>query len=342
MYRCQAINKNKKNKGKQCSRRVKTGSCYCGVHIKVYNTLPNETIDNNTNEIDDKINDLLDNIPILNKIYKNENTLVETNIITTTDIETNKNKIIELFTNNIKGKDIILTTNHFGSEGHWLESQLDIKHNCNNAPDILGYEMKKESSKISFGDFSANEYLFSKNKPFIEEINNWETDKYKMKRDDFIKYFGTPNPKKHNRYSWSGKCVPNYGIWNSCGQKLIFNDKLDLLAIYSYEEDKRECKETLPDYLKNEIVIAIWKKEKLENHINNKFNKNGFFICKKINNVYQKICFGKPFNFIHFVENVKNKKIIFDSGMYRGNTRNYSQFRSNGHSFWDNLIIEEY
>jgi len=36
----------------------------------------------------------------------------------------------------------------------------------------------------------------------------------------------------------------------------------------------------------------------------------------------------------------KNKKIIFDSGMYDGNSRNYSQFRGSG--FWNELIIEEY
>ena len=74
--------------------------------------------------------------------------------------------------------------------------------------------------------------------------------------------------------------------------------------------------------------------------INNKFNKNGFFICKKINDRYEKICFGKPFDFEYFIESFKNKKIIFDSGMYEGNNRNYSQFR--GSYFWNDLIIEEY
>ena len=41
---------------------------------------------------------------------------------------------------------------------------MEISHNSNNEPDILGYEMKKNSSKITFGDFSASEYLFSKKK----------------------------------------------------------------------------------------------------------------------------------------------------------------------------------
>jgi hypothetical protein len=69
-------------------------------------------------------------------------------------------------------------------------------------------------------------------------------------------------------------------------------------------------------------------------------NKKGFFICKKIAGKYEKISFGKPFNFEYFLDCIKNKKIIFDSGMYEGNIRNYSLFR--GSSFWDELIIEEF
>jgi hypothetical protein len=45
-------------------------------------------------------------------------------------------------------------------------------------------------------------------------------------------------------------------------------------------------------------------------HIDNKFNNKGFFMCKKINNKYKKICFGKPFNFDYFIECMKNKKYI--------------------------------
>jgi len=75
-------------------------------------------------------------------------------------------------------------------------------------------------------------------------------------------------------------------------------------------------------------------------HIDNKFDKKGFFICKKIGSTYEKICFGRAFNFEYFIECIKNKKIIFDSGMYDGNSRNYSQFR--GSCFWNELIMEEY
>lgn len=223
--------------------------------------------------------------------------------------------------------------------GYWLEKQMNIIHNDKNEPDIFGYEMKKNSSKITFGDFSASEYLFSKKKYDIEQINNWKKDVNKITRDEFIKYFGT---LKNNRYSWSGSCVPRYNCWNSCGEMLYFNNNLDLCISYSFEKDTREDKHSYPEFIKDNIIIAIWKKDKLEQHINKKFNKNGFFICKKINNTYEKICFGKPFDFNYFVDNIKNKNIIFDSGMYEGNSRNYSHFRSSANNFWNILITEEY
>ena len=103
----------------------------------------------------------------------------------------------------------------------------------------------------------------------------------------------------------------------------------------------RSRKNNFPLFLQNEnIVIALWKSDKMINHINNKYNQKGFFICKKVGNKYEKICFGKPFDFEYFIECIKNNKIIFDSGMYDGNTRNYSQFR--GTYFWKELIVEEY
>jgi hypothetical protein len=257
--------------------------------------------------------------------------------------ETNKQIIINKFMTNVKGKEIVTKGNlHYGSEGHWLETQMGITHNANNEPDILGYEMKKKSYKITLGDFSASEYLFSKKKEIIKKINNWEKHENKITRTEFIQYFGTPNPLKNNRYSWSGRCVPIYGNYNLCGQKMIFNDNFDLCIFYSFDKDMRKNKYSYPKFIQKDIIIAIWEKNKLEQHINNKFNKKGFFICKKINDTYEKICFGKPFDFNYFVDNVKNKNIIFDSGMYKGNSRNYSHFRSSGNNFWNTLIIEEY
>jgi hypothetical protein len=262
------------------------------------------------------------------------------------EIDNAKQQIIKLFTNNVKGIEICTSAqnaSHCGKEGHWLEKRMGIKHNANNEPDILGYEMKKSSNKTTLGDFSASEYLFSgKNKrDFINVANNW-TDDIKINRSEFIRIFGNPNPKKNNRYSWSGSCVPIYNNYNLNGQILTINENNDIIIYYSFANDTRSSKIDFPVYLKNDnsIVIAFWKSDKMKLHIEKKFNANGFFICKKVNNCYERICFGRSFDFEYFIECIKNRKIIFDSGMYEGNTRNYSQFR--GTNFWNELIIEVY
>jgi hypothetical protein len=244
-----------------------------------------------------------------------------------------KEKIIQLFMTNVKGKEIKIMR----------KNQMKIKHNCKSEPDIFGYEMKKNAKKITFGDISANEYLFSKNKQTIEKLNNWNENEHTITRNEFIKYFGKSNPKKNNRYSWSGSCVPNYGVWNDFGQILLFDDNSNLFIKYSFEKDTRSCKIDYPIFLhKNDIIIAMWKCEKLEKHINIKYNNKGFFICKKNDDKYDKICFGKPFDYNYFVDNIKKRNIIFDSGMYVGNNRNYSHFRSLANNFWFKLIVEEY
>jgi hypothetical protein len=261
------------------------------------------------------------------------------------NIDSDKEEIIKLFYNNVKGVEICLkniNVKHCGKEGYWLETKMKIKHNSKNEPDINGYEMKKYSNKTTLGDFSASEYIFSnKNKRNnINILNNW-TDEIKLSRNDFIKTFGNPNLNKNNRYSWSGCCVPTYNNYNSNGQILKINNNYDIIIYYSFSNDTRDIKNDFPIFLKKDnIVIALWKCEKLKLHIENKFNKKGFFICKKIDNKYEKICFGKPFNYEYFIECIKNKKIIFDSGMHEGNSRNYSHFR--GSNFWNDLIIEEY
>ena len=113
-----------------------------------------------------------------------------------------------------------------------------------------------------------------------------------------IKIFGTPNPEKI--IDIHGLEMPKYGEeWNECGQRILFNNSKDLYIEYSYSHDKRDSKENNPSFLKTDtpIIIAFWDKSKLENHINKKFNVNGFYIIKKSNGVYDKICFGKKNRF---------------------------------------------
>lgn len=75
-----------------------------------------------------------------------------------------KEKIVELFRKHVKGKSPDVSSshiNHDGKVGHWLEKQFGISHNASNEADLLGYELKTDTgSKISFGDWSANRYVF--------------------------------------------------------------------------------------------------------------------------------------------------------------------------------------
>ena len=243
----------------------------------------------------------------------------------------NKCIIINIFNENVKGTKFTKSQKKLdGEEGHWLEKQMGILPNSNNEPDKLGFEQKKESNKISFGDWSASKYL-------------WK-DK-KITRKEFIKTFGSPNPKKHNRYSWSGHVFPKYSdSYNYAGQRMKFLDNGNLIIEYSYLHDSRKEKENFKTELNtNEtIVLAIWEKSKLEKHVKKKFGVNGFYICKKDKDgYYDKICFGETINFKDFQEQIKNNIVYLDSGMYLGNSRNYSQFRAYK-SFWNALITEEY
>ena len=258
------------------------------------------------------------------------------------DMSANKLLIIQRLQTNVRGKKYksILHSKHCGGEGHWLEKHMGITPNASNAPDLLGFEQKKNSNKITWGDWSASAYLFSKQKK-RERVH---MGNHSMTRGDFIRTFGTPNPRKNNRYSWSGKCFPKYGNkWNECGQRILFDAEDNLKIEYSFKDDTRTCKEEFPDFIKSEpIVIAFWERSKLEKHVNDKFNQNGFYILKKNKEgIYTNICFGRPVQFNTFKKGLINGSVILDSGIYEGNKRNYSQFRS-GNRSWKDLITEEY
>ena len=90
----------------------------------------------------------------------------------------NREKIVKLFIDNVKGNIADTSSsnqNHDGKSGHWLEKKMGITHNADNKPDLFGYEMKNEttSGKISFGDWSADEYIFlhGRGKNKINSIN---------------------------------------------------------------------------------------------------------------------------------------------------------------------------
>lgn len=248
-----------------------------------------------------------------------------------------KKEIIERFRNNVMGKKADTKSynqKHDGKAGHWLEKQMGIDPNGENAADLFGYEMKNQTkSKTTFGDWSANDYIY-KNK------------EYDISRDEFIMIFGQFNSEK-DRYSWSGKPVPKIGKFNDFGQRLVIDEDKNIIAQYSYSEDKRDEKsEIVPTAMQVEnLIIAKWSssgKKSLREKVENKFDQEGFFICKKDSNgVYESIQFGEPMNFDSFIDGVKNGDIYFDPALNQGNPRPYSQWRANN-TFWDSKITYSY
>lgn len=79
-------------------------------------------------------------------------------------------RIVEIFRKRIRGrKPNVSASNsrHDGKYGHCLETQFTIGHNASNSADLFGYELKNETgSKTTFGDWSANEYIYNNSRLF--------------------------------------------------------------------------------------------------------------------------------------------------------------------------------
>jgi hypothetical protein len=183
--------------------------------------------------------------------------------------DVDKTTIINIFNSNIKGKEIpIKQNNHDGYVGHWLEQQFGIAKNNNNAPDILGYELKKYSSKITLGDWSASYYLWQ---------DMYKFGLYKSLKDAriaFIKMYGSYK-SLNNRYSWAGSVFPKYNIWNEHGQILTIKNN-DICILYNSEYDHSDSNR--PNGL---LLLAKWAYQDIKEHVEKKFNQKGFILCKQ-------------------------------------------------------------
>ncbi|XTR38721.1 LlaMI family restriction endonuclease [Paraclostridium tenue] len=253
---------------------------------------------------------------------------------------TGKNKIIELFNKNVKGKTPNVSSKnkkHDGKYGHWLEEQFGIVANGNNEPDLYGYELKNQTkSKTSFGDWSADYYIYKD--PCFSNI--FKGSKMVERRNVFLSIFG------HNvngRYSWSGSPCPKIHRFNEFGQTLLIKNN-NVIAYYDYNQDKRINKaDIVPEILqKKGICLAIWYADSLKGKLEKKFNQKGWFTCKTDSNgTYTELCFGAPMNYENWLSLVDKGIVIFDSGMHETNERPYSMWRASN-SYWDSLIIERY
>lgn len=255
------------------------------------------------------------------------------------NISSQEREIVEQFRDKVYLKTPILDSfndRHDGRGGHWLEQQMGIAANANNDADLLGYEMKNQTgSKTTFGDWSADYYIFkSRSNPSSN-----------LTRDEFMRIFGKPNPDKGDRCSWSGSPIPSIdkpSAYN--GSKMRITHSNDIEIFYEYANDPRENKsEIIPEaYRYGEVMLARWDGASLRKKFERKFSQNGWFTCKRDGDGrYISICFGEPMNFENWLELVRKKIVFFDSGMYLGNKRNYSQWRAMN-SYWEALIVRCY
>lgn len=254
-------------------------------------------------------------------------------------------QIVQIFMQNVYGKkaDVSgMNSKHDGNKGHWLERQMGITHNASNAPDLLGFEMKNQTtSKTTFGDWSPSYFIFNDKEIIPREKGIRAVDR----RDTyFLTVWGQPNLEKENRLSWSGKPIPKIDQWNDFGCILLVNQNKDIEIVYDYQRDLRPNKTAIvPENYRNmPIVIAKWDAAKLAKKVNDKFNQKGWFTCKtNALGVYEKICFGDPITFEDWIYLVKQGIVFYDSGMYFGNARPYAQWRASN-NYWNSLILREY
>lgn len=268
--------------------------------------------------------------------------------------KTEKEQLIEIFHERVKGRTPDVSSanaRHDGRRGHWLERQFGVAANGDNSADILGYELKNEttSNKTTFGDWSPNYFIF-KDPAFFDCFDGQRAPE---RQDSFVRIFGKRNIEKGGRYSWSGQPIPKINRYNDFGEILLIESNEDIVILYSFTEDKRPDKyQVVPVRLQvDNLEIARWfgkqlplgaRGKTLREKLEDKFDQNGWFTCKtNANGVYDKICFGSPVNYDKWLELVKEGIVYFDSGMYETNSRPYCQWRANN-SYWDSLIYEIY
>jgi len=266
-----------------------------------------------------------------------------------------KTRIKKIFDDSIRGHEPVLPKGklkHDGWEGHWLQEQFGLIADAKNAPDLDGFELKDDTGTgvTTFGDWSADEYIFfSHENCENNRIKAAECAKCKsaqLNRATFLRTFGTPNPEKNNRHSWSGSVCPKINHINKYGQVLTVDVDGTVRGEYHFSHDKRSNKTDLvPISLQNDgVSLATWHGESIKSKLENKFKEHGWFKCIQESGGHGKyvgIQFGGPIEFEDWIEQVRLGNVYFDSGMYEGNSRKYSQWRASNR-FWTSLVEETY
>ena len=241
-----------------------------------------------------------------------------------------KSLIIAQFEANVQGRSPDITgynLAHDGAEGDWLTKQMGLTVNGRNEPDFHGFEMKKDSKgKTTFGDWPPDFAIYKGTHRQFDQ-------------DTFLSIFGSANPKKGHRYSWSGTVFPKIGVFNDYGQGLFINVRKDIEAIYRHSLNIVESsRHRMPEgFHGDDVTLARWTFDNLKLRLERKFNQLGWFRCLKDHSgVYDKIQFGYPINIQVFMELFEKGLVFIDCGMHQGNPRPYMTFRANN-NIWESL-----
>lgn len=261
-------------------------------------------------------------------------------------------EIKAIFDERVRGRaPEVFKHDHEGAEGHWLQRQFGLRADANNAPDFHGFELKDDtSSKTTFGDWPADEYIFYSHKACLQDAVRASGCRKcrlsRISRDTFFEYFGSPTPSKAGRLSWSGRVFPKVGSVNTFGQSMTVTGSGAVEIYYQFSKDEQPHKEhRIPTSLQVEqLLLARWTSENLAKRLENKFNKLGWFKCiqeSKGHGRYVGIQFGSPITFPTWIQLVRDRVVYLDSGMYQGNNRPYSNWRADNR-LWTSLSDEYY
>ena len=241
--------------------------------------------------------------------------------------------LVNIFHTRIKGVPLP-EGGHDGAIGHWIESKFGVSPNRDDSADWAGYELKSGRGKTTFGDWSADFYLWNAGEPDVPS------------RDRFLTIFGTQSrPDRPGRYSWSGRVFPTVHGYNEYGQVMVVEPTSDIRIYYSYSRDCRPDKASIvPHSLQRDsVILAEWKRTTLQGRVNQKFGQNGWVKFVQSGSVITGMMIGGPMYFEEWIQYVQTGEIYLDSGMYydpyRPNNRPYANWRASN-NFWEGLADE--
>ncbi len=244
-----------------------------------------------------------------------------------------QDQIVERFRMHVLGRRPDLSrynARHDGAEGDWLTVQMGLTVNGKNEPDFKGFEMKKASSKITFGDWSPDVAVY-----------HTRVRRSEMSRDEFLRVFGavpsTTRGGGAGRFSWSGKVFPKVGSVNFAGQEMLVEEQGDIVILYRNVLDSRTATAVPAKFRAGEICLARWTADHMRNRVESKFNVRGWFICQKTaDGTYARVVFGPKIDFACFIRLVRSGLVYCDCGMHMGNPRPYMTWRA-AQSVWSGL-----